>query len=84
MCINVLVNMYVLTKQNMHSLVSLQVTVNSCREQQWLRLDRQDRRKFMPELSSHSSTFLRCCAVDKLEDTWDQSSVMGYKCKAIQ
>ena len=33
---------------------------------------------------SPSSTFLRCCAVAKLEDTLDQSSVVGYKCKAIQ
>ena len=50
----------------------------------WLRLDKQDCRKLMSELPSHSSTFLRCCAVAKLEDTLDQSSVVGYKCKAIQ
>ena len=83
MCgLHVLVNMYVLTKQNMHSLDSMQVTVNSCRDWMWLRLVRQDCRKLTS--SSHSSTFLRCCALAKLEDTLDQSSVVGYKCKAIQ
>ena len=68
----------------MHSLDNLQVTVNSCRYRLWLRLVKQDRRKLMSEHSSRSSTFLRCCAVAKLEDTLDQSSVVGYKCKAIQ
>ena len=77
-----LVNMYALTKQNMHSLDSLQKTENSRRDRPWLRLVRQDRRKLMS--TSISSTFLRCCAVAKLEDTLDQSSVVGYKCKAIQ
>ena len=83
MCgLHVLVNMYALTKQNMHSLDSLQKTDNSCRDQLWLRLVRQDCRKLMS--TSSSSTFLRCSAVAKLEDTLDQSSVVGYKCKAIQ
>ena len=76
--------LYVLTKQKMHSLDDLQLTVNSCRDQLWLRLDRPDCRKLMSESLSTSSTFLRCCAVAKLEDTLDQSSVVGYKCKAIQ
>ena len=79
-----LVNMYALTKQNMHSLDSLQKTESSRRDRPWLRLVRQDRRKLMSESLSASSNFLRCCAVAKLEDTLDQSSVVGYKCKAIQ
>ena len=77
-----LVNMYVLTKQNMHSLDSLQKTESSRRDRPWLRLVRQDRRKLMS--TTISSTFSRCCAVAKLEDTLDQSSVVGYRCKAIQ
>ena len=66
----------------MRSLDAWQVTVNSRRDRPWLRLVRQDRRKLMS--TSTSSTFLRCCAVAKLEDTLDQSSVVGYKYKAIQ
>ena len=77
-----LVNMYALTKQNMHSLDSLQKTESSCRDRLWLRLVRQDCMKLMSEPST-SPTFLRCCAVAKLEDTLDQSSVVSYKCKAI-
>ena len=84
MRVNVHVNMYVLTKENMDSLNELQVTDNSCRDWMWRRLDKQDCRKLMSELPSSSFTFLRCCAVAKLEDTLDQSSVVGYKCKAIQ
>ena len=37
----------------------------------------------MSEANITSTTFFRCCAVAKLEDTSDHSSVVGYKCKAI-
>ena len=61
-------------------------TNSSCRDWLWLRLDRKGLRKLklMSESSNHSSTFFRCCAVAKLEDTLDHSSVVGYRCKAIQ
>ena len=51
---------------------------------QWLRLNRQDLRKLLSESANRSRTFFRCYAVARLEDTLDQSSVVGYKCKAIQ
>ena len=59
-------------------------TKSSCRDWLWLRLNRQGLRKLMSECPNHSSTFFRCCAAAKLEDTMDHSSVVGYKCKAIQ
>ena len=63
---------------------ALHHTTSSCRDWLWLRLDRQGLRKLMSESLNCSSTFFRCCAVAKLEDTLDHSSVVGYKCKAIQ
>ena len=59
-------------------------TNSFCRDWLWLRLDRQGLRKLMSEFPNSRSTFFRCCAVAKLEDTLDHSSVVGYKCKAIQ
>ena len=69
----------------MNSLDALHHTFSSSRDWLWLRLDRQDRRKLMSESSSTRTTFFKCCAVAKLEDTLDQSSVamVGYKEKAI-
>ena len=63
---------------------ALHFTNSSCRDWLWLRLDRQSLRKLMSESPNCSSTSFRCCAVAKLEDTLDHSSVVGYKCKAIQ
>ena len=63
---------------------ALQSTNSSCREWLWLRLDRKGLRKLMSESPNSRCTFFRCCAVPKLEDTLDHSSVVGYKCKAIQ
>ena len=68
----------------MNSLDALHHTFSSSRDWLWLRLDRQDCRKLMSESPSNSFTFFRCCAAAKLEDTLDHSSVVGYKCKAIQ
>ena len=59
-------------------------TNSSCRDWLWLRLDRQGLRKLTAESLNCSCTFFTCCAVAKLEDTLDHSSVVGYKCKAIQ
>ena len=59
-------------------------TSSSCRDWLWLRLDRQGLRKLMSESPNRSFTFFSCCAAAKLEDTLDHSSVVGYKCKAIQ
>ena len=59
-------------------------TNSSCRDWLWLRLDRQGLRKLTAESLNCRCTFFTCCAVAKLEDTLDHSSVVGYKCKAIQ
>ena len=59
-------------------------TNSSCRDWLLLRLDKQDLRKLMLKPSNASCTFISCCAVAKLEDTLDHSSVVGYRYKAIQ
>ena len=59
-------------------------TNSSCRDWLWLRLDRQGVRKLMSKPPNCRCTFFSCCAVAKLEDTLDHSSVVDYKCKAIQ
>ena len=59
-------------------------TNSSCRDWLWLRLDRQGVRKLMSKPPNCRCTFFSCCAVAKLEDTLDHSSVVGYKSKAIQ
>ena len=57
-------------------------TFSSCRDWLLLKLDKHDRMKLL--LHPTRSTFFRCCAAKKLDDTLHQSSVVGYKCKTIQ
>ena len=72
-------------------------TSSSCRDWLLARHSKMDWRKLMLDLSRdgslhplisklarYKSIFCKCCALATLDDTLDQSSVVGYMCKTIQ
>ena len=63
---------------------ALHLKNSSCRDWLWLRLDRKGLKKLTLNQFNFRWATSRCCAVAKLEDTLDHSSVVGYKCKTIQ
>ena len=81
-CKNVHIQVCVVHSENTPDASHL--TNSSCRDWLLARHGKMNWRKLMSDLFRNRSIFCRCCALATLDDTLQQSSVVGYMCKTIQ